>query len=781
MTRSPPSEHESSSDDRPWQAEKLLRAVVSAGSDGAPTDAGGPDSPINRIERFLDGAESLPGPGEHQTIITITEGERTLGFRFGAFDTPPVEVPNHELLVCIGAGGFGQVWLARQTLTDHFRACKIIPASHAVELEGLKKLKQRVTPHPNLFPIDEVGRAGEWLYVLMPLADPVEPGVAGDDPPAYRPMTLRVELASDRERGSRVNASIARDILAGMAHLHDSGVTHGDIKPGNILRLGGRWTLADYGLARDSGSEAGQGHTPGFIPPEGPGGEGADIFAAGVVISMLATNTAQSPADGTVGLAGMMPELRRPWRRIVRSLCNGNPRLRRSGVDPAIRRLRRMGQRGNGWKFAAAALLFIAPVAGWAMMQLSETKWSEVKKERILVRELAALSIHSNIRMPVDDAVVTSRLKAGRFVAMTRFETESFDSSPHLDPAFLHRPGFATDGSVSAAITQDGRIVIWGACYDPNVRNPDDIDSKNQAELDRMTQAYYDMPDDIRDPVRIAMSGGVIAVVESSGRLVVWGLDDRRLISGVPSDLGPVIDVCLNYQGTIIVSMADGTLRGWGANVNCDPRKPGPLDFPPELRDVDMLSSLNMHWAYRTFDGQVGGHGCNFSNQTSFTGFATPAREVSASESWSAVLDAVGRIHVCGFRTPGCWLEPPFESGFLTMATGHYHGIALHNSGMLVTWGDNRRQKGAAQAGLTNVVGVLAGYDFSGVFDRDGRMTLWGENRLGGIDWPEHERIRLGDPDLDSNGIADWIDILRVEALDGNRGGVQDHSEETSS
>ena len=115
------------------------------------------------------------------------------------------------------------------------------------------------------------------------------------------------------------------------------------------------------------------------------------------------------------------------------------------------------------------------------------------------------------------------------------------------------------------------------------------------------------------------------------------------------------------------------------------------------------------------------------------------------------------------------------------MATGHYHGIALHNSGMLVTWGDNRRQKGAAQAGLTNVVGVLAGYDFSGVFDRDGRMTLWGENRLGGIDWPEHERIRLGDPDLDSNGIADWIDILRVEALDGNRGGVQDHSEETSS
>ena len=80
------------------------------------------------------------------------------------------------------------------------------------------------------------------------------------------------------------------DTAAGLAHIHDLGWAHADLKPGNILRTGrGRATIIDLGQACRLGERKTriQG-TPGFLAPEqlerGPIDARTDAFLLGATI-----------------------------------------------------------------------------------------------------------------------------------------------------------------------------------------------------------------------------------------------------------------------------------------------------------------------------------------------------------------------------------------------------------------------------------------------------------------------------------------------------------------
>lgn len=283
-------------DERPFRAERMLERVIEQKS-----PRGG--STREAIEAFFDHAQKQAHerttdrsplltwaadthPNQPAAAATATGSISKNGLP----TTPPIEVPNHELLRCLAAGGFGQVWIARSTVTGHYRACKLIPADKAVELDGLRHLKQKVPHHQNLFPIEDVGHAGDWIYALMPLASPASSDLAVQDTQTYEPMTLRTYLDRRGPRPADEVARIGSEIAAGIAHLHSHGVTHGDIKPANIMRLGEAWTLADYGMVNTLRFASVAGATPPYVPPEGPGGRQADQFALGVVLMELLTN-----------------------------------------------------------------------------------------------------------------------------------------------------------------------------------------------------------------------------------------------------------------------------------------------------------------------------------------------------------------------------------------------------------------------------------------------------------------------------------------------------------
>ena len=108
----------------------------------------------------------------------------------------------------------------------------------------------------------------------------------------YRPRTLR----SDLQRRGRVPTAdclrLAIDVASGLGQLHRHGLVHRDVKPGNIIYVDGRAKLADLGLVTTGGEGRTFVGTEGYIPPEGPGSPGADLFALGIALYEASTGLA---------------------------------------------------------------------------------------------------------------------------------------------------------------------------------------------------------------------------------------------------------------------------------------------------------------------------------------------------------------------------------------------------------------------------------------------------------------------------------------------------------
>jgi hypothetical protein len=204
---------------------------------------------------------------------------------------PKPNVPDHELLRQVGRGSYGEVWLGRNILGS-FRAIKVVHRAsfesdrpYEREFNGLQQFEPVSRTHPGLVSILHIGRNADagYFYCIMEVADAAGTGQA-IDPDNYQPRTLARDLA---QRG-RLPLAECLDLgiaLAGaLGHLHSLGLVHRDIKPSNIIFVNGMPKLADIGLVTQIGTKATFVGTAGYLPPEGPGAPGADLYSLGRVL-----------------------------------------------------------------------------------------------------------------------------------------------------------------------------------------------------------------------------------------------------------------------------------------------------------------------------------------------------------------------------------------------------------------------------------------------------------------------------------------------------------------
>lgn len=216
-------------------------------------------------------------------------------------DPTTPQVSDFDLIRVIGEGGFGRVWLAISQTTGRLRAVKVIPlhgpgGSNPAgrEISSITRLEANLgRRHPNLLNIHHVGKTAEHLFYVMDLADDVGggPGTADAD---YRPSSLQSQLESGRLSTDEC-LQYTRQLLAGLAFLHHSGMIHRDVKPANCLFLGGELKLADFGLLTEAGPQVSRVGTQTYMPPDGHMDARADVYAAGLVIyEMLSGLPAES-------------------------------------------------------------------------------------------------------------------------------------------------------------------------------------------------------------------------------------------------------------------------------------------------------------------------------------------------------------------------------------------------------------------------------------------------------------------------------------------------------
>jgi len=129
----------------------------------------------------------------------------------------------------IGQGGFGRVFAASSGGTE--AVVKLVPKDPGAERE---LLFVNLGDARNVVPIIENGEYGDFWALVMPRAE----------------MSLRDYIDSSGDRLNLMETiAVLKDVCDALADL-EASVVHRDLKPQNILRLGGQWCLADFGIAR---------------------------------------------------------------------------------------------------------------------------------------------------------------------------------------------------------------------------------------------------------------------------------------------------------------------------------------------------------------------------------------------------------------------------------------------------------------------------------------------------------------------------------------------------
>lgn len=250
-----------------------------------------------RDSTFLEPSATPPSPA------ALADRPTLIGSRSEPGDDARPTLPDHDLIKRIGGGAYGDVYLARNRHDEHYCAIKVVRRSSEGELEGIRRFKASVAEHPNLVPIEHVGKAADVVYIAMPLAENAFSDGPIGEPSDYVPMTLPRRIRRTGRIPAEEAAAIGHAIASGLYHMHTNGTIHGDVKPDNIFRIGPRWCLGDYGLVSDTDSRRPRGHTPGFMAPEGAGTPEADAFALGVtLLAMLGADIDLGPVALTDAL-----------------------------------------------------------------------------------------------------------------------------------------------------------------------------------------------------------------------------------------------------------------------------------------------------------------------------------------------------------------------------------------------------------------------------------------------------------------------------------------------
>ena len=208
----------------------------------------------------------------HDHITALKPGDVVAGYRIEGV---------------LGSGGMGQVYLAHDTRLKRPVAIKLVDPQRQRPQDLVREARLAASlDHPSICAVHGVDYLGEEPFIVMEY---------------IKGIPLSKVIRSRRSMSVTTALDFARQIASAMAHAHERGVIHGDLKSANIM-IGpdGRATILDFGLAvrcdaacaaNDDSTRQSPSSAAGTVPymaPEiirgQPPSMKSDIWALGVLI-----------------------------------------------------------------------------------------------------------------------------------------------------------------------------------------------------------------------------------------------------------------------------------------------------------------------------------------------------------------------------------------------------------------------------------------------------------------------------------------------------------------
>jgi serine/threonine protein kinase len=254
-------------------------------------------------------------------LATQTEGPGGTG-PHGTKVVPPLPKPEEiaplfpqlEILECLGRGGMGVVYKARQPRLNRFVALKILVREKERDAQFAERFTREAQAlarlnHPNIVTVYDFGTVGQ-ASSLSPSEKAQAKSETGVTPVLHYLLMEFVDglnlrqLLQTGKMPSALALAIVPKICEALQYAHEQNIVHRDIKPENILLdKSGRVKIADFGIAKMMGEETGQQTltgakeavgTPHYMAPEQiekplTVDHRADIYSLGVVFYEMLT------------------------------------------------------------------------------------------------------------------------------------------------------------------------------------------------------------------------------------------------------------------------------------------------------------------------------------------------------------------------------------------------------------------------------------------------------------------------------------------------------------
>src|ERR1039458_51977 len=332
----------------------------------------------------------------------------------------------YEIIAPLGAGGMGEVYRALDTRLDRTVAIKILPShlsDDAMRRQRFEREAKAVSSlnHPHICTLYDIGRQDGVDFIVMEYVE-------------------GATLAARLEKGPLPTAEVLEygiQLASALDKAHRNGVTHRDLKPGNIMLTKSGTKLLDFGLAKaapplaagatgatltNAAAQADpvtrEGAVVGTVPYMSPeqveGGEvdaRSDIFSLGAVLYEMVTGgrAFQGASDFSVAsailvkdpepISTLQPLTPLALQRTIRVCLAKDPDARWQSAGDLCKELRWIAeggsQSGMEMPIAVAARRAIRPRIAWILAAVfAAVALAALLRADILGRDSEPLAFH---------------------------------------------------------------------------------------------------------------------------------------------------------------------------------------------------------------------------------------------------------------------------------------------------------------------------------------------------------------------------------------------------